>query len=401
MASSHSHGHLHKKIDHSISLNERATDTYASVFGGDGSTTDGWPSISQWISTFDELFESNKEAMSSSCAQWDVADNSDDEIANIKSSITSVAESSGLDARFILAIVMQESNGCVRVHTTDNGVVNPGLMQSHNGEGSCNNDDGVQNPCPESEILQMIKDGAEGTTEGDGLKQCYASVTGTDAEAYYQAARCYNSGSIASDGNLGQGGSTHCYSSDVANRLIGWTSGTSSCDANTVGDLYTSNWSGSSDSSSDSTTTASTSASATSTTSWAAVTIEPVTAAAATTTTAAAAAAIISASVAVQAAEAEVTSTASVVSTPVATSTASVVATSVVATPTAAATSVDEKYPYAISSCQEYYSVVAGDYCRKIEVQYGITAASFQSWNTGLDASCTNLWLGYQYCVKA
>jgi hypothetical protein len=54
-------------------------------------------------------------------------------MAYIQSAIQSVASASGVDEHFIPAIVMQESEGCVRVPTTNNGVVNPGLMQSHMG----------------------------------------------------------------------------------------------------------------------------------------------------------------------------------------------------------------------------------------------------------------------------
>jgi hypothetical protein len=87
--------------------------------------------------------------------------------------IQSVASSTGIDPRFIFAIILQESNGCVRAPTTNYGVRNPGLMQSHNGAGTCN-EATVSNPCPSSEITQMIEDGTAGTSSGDGLKQCLA-----------------------------------------------------------------------------------------------------------------------------------------------------------------------------------------------------------------------------------
>jgi hypothetical protein len=60
-------------------------------------------------------FEQNKANMKASCANWGVADDSDTEIDNLKSAIVRVAGITGIDARFILAIVMQESTGCVRV----------------------------------------------------------------------------------------------------------------------------------------------------------------------------------------------------------------------------------------------------------------------------------------------
>lgn len=57
-----------------------------------------------------------------------------------------------------------------------------------------------------------------------------ASVDGVEhAQAYYRAARFYNSGEIDSSGDLGKGSATHCYSSDLANRLTGWTDAASAC----------------------------------------------------------------------------------------------------------------------------------------------------------------------------
>ena len=58
-------------------------------------------------------------------------------------------------------------------------------------------------------------------------------------------------------------------------------------------------------------------------------------------------------------------------------------------------------YPYADSSCSEYYTVTDGDYCLKIEEDKGVTIDQLRELNSGLKGDCTNLWLGYQYCVKA
>jgi LysM repeat protein len=392
--------YLYKKsavAESSPSLSERSSNLYEAVFGGDGLVSDGWPSIAQWITTFDDMYESNLEVMSASCAQFGVADNTDDENANVKKAIQAVASSSGVDARFILAIVMQESNGCVRVQTTDNGVVNPGLMQSHDGTGSCNKDGTVQNPCPYSEIHQMIVDGVEGTSEGDGLKQILAQQGGSSATDYYKSARVYNSGSVASDGNLGQGGATACYVSDVANRLLGWSSGTSSCDSSTIGSLTGTSWTGSSSSSgSSSSASASAVASSTSTSS---VVPEPT----AVSTTVPVATVTPTETPAAATPTAEATISAAVVPTAVVVPTAAA-ATSTVPSATSSASasaSAVPIYPYASSSCTEYHAVVEGDYCEKVESQYGITASDLMSWNSGLDDTCTNLWKGYRYCVKA
>ena len=171
--------------------------------------------------------------MQQSCENnWAVPNDSTDEIANLKTAIVNTGTAQSIDPRFILAIVMQESNGCVRVITTNYGVSNPGLMQSHNGTGSCNRDSVVQDPCPQSEITQMVEDGTAGTSSGDGLVQCITEtgVAVGDVSRYYRAARIYNGGvSGYNKDNLGSGCCTLCYASDVANRLRGWSTGVSGC----------------------------------------------------------------------------------------------------------------------------------------------------------------------------
>ncbi|CCM00582.1 uncharacterized protein FIBRA_02618 [Fibroporia radiculosa] len=55
--------------------------------------------------------------------------------------------------------------------------------------------------------------------------------------------------------------------------------------------------------------------------------------------------------------------------------------------------------PGTTSNCSQYYTVVSGDYCSLIDSKFGITITQFLAWNTGVDANCDNLLLGYQYCV--
>lgn len=198
-------------------------------YKGDGSVGAGWPSQDSWGS-WDDLWKANVPLMKQSCV-WNgwVDNDSETEIQDIANAIKATAKSTGVDERFILAIVMQESKGCVRVPTTNNGVTNPGLMQSHDGSGTCF---GI-NPCPSSAIDQMIKDGVAGTSQGPGLQKLYSQakgeVKGPGSQAYYATARLYNSGS-ADFASLDNGlGSTACYASDVANRLTGWTLATSTC----------------------------------------------------------------------------------------------------------------------------------------------------------------------------
>lgn len=186
-------------------------------------------------------FAANSANMKASCAQWGVPDDTDNELTEMKAAIQSVASASGVDKRFILATIMQESTGCVRVITTEYSVYNPGLMQSHNGTGNCNTNNAalglpgvsdtgvVQTPCPASEIHQMIEDGTAGTSSGDGLEQCIAKADRTDVSRFYRAARMYNGGGIDSSGDLSLGCCTTCYVSDIANRLTGWVNAPHDC----------------------------------------------------------------------------------------------------------------------------------------------------------------------------
>ncbi|KAK1053582.1 hypothetical protein LTR74_016263 [Friedmanniomyces endolithicus] len=200
------------------------------TYTGDGSIADGWPAQSQWTD-FESMFTANTANMKASCAQWSVPDDTDAEVADMKTAIQAIASTTGVDARVILAIIMQESTGCVRVITTEYSVFNPGLMQSHNGTGTCNPSTAnlVQTPCPASEIHQMIQDGTAGTTSGDGLEQCLEKQGHTDVSRWYRAARMYNGGSIDPSGDLGKGCCAACYASDVANRLVGWVDGVRVC----------------------------------------------------------------------------------------------------------------------------------------------------------------------------
>jgi LysM repeat protein len=320
--------------------------------------------------------------MSASCTQFGVADNSDDEINEISTAIQSVGASTGVDPRFILAIMMQESNGCVRAPTTNYGVRNPGLMQSHNGAGTCN-DASVVNPCPVSEVMQMITDGTAGTSSGDGLKQCIAETGATDVSMFYKAARIYNSGSIASTKNLGQGVATHCYASDIANRLTGWSSGPSQCNSDAVEAMTGTVTSNSGSTGGEFAQSAAPAAATTSAAPVATSTAVVVPLPAATSTTAPAPAATTQAAPVPE-------SSAPAAPAPVQPSTP--------VTPAAPAVPV---YPGASSPCSSYYTVVAGDYCLSVASKTGITFATLQSLNPGLDATCSNLWLGYQYCIQA
>ncbi|KAF7871619.1 hypothetical protein EAF04_003726 [Stromatinia cepivora] len=202
------------------------------MFTGDGSN---WPAMSAWT-TFDTMWANSQAVMTTSCTQFaGAANNSPTEIAEIKSAITSIAASSGVDSRFILAIAMQESGGCVRAPSTYGEVSNPGIMQDHNGSHSCNRGGAAVNPCPAATITGMIKDGTTGTLGqpggGDGLQQCLTqSGSPHTAQGVYAAARIYNSGSYVRGTDLGTPlWGTSCYASDVANRLLGWAAPATPC----------------------------------------------------------------------------------------------------------------------------------------------------------------------------
>jgi hypothetical protein len=205
---------------------------YISTFKGDGSHGNGWPSQDQWLS-FDTLWAINQPIMTKSCSvSWALGsgtDNTDQELANIKSAISDISAQTQIDKAFIYVIMQQESLGCVRVRTTSNSHANPGLFQSNQGAGSCNDGGNLQIPCPQSEIHQMVQDGVAGTPTGDGLQQLFAHAAGETAQKYYRAARMYNSGSLDASGSLGRGGATACYCSDIANRMLGWSQGPSQC----------------------------------------------------------------------------------------------------------------------------------------------------------------------------
>jgi hypothetical protein len=218
------------------------TSTYTQ-YKGDGTAAQGWPDLTKWVKDFSTMWGGNVKILGSGCAQFGADVNSQAENQDIHDAILSVATTANLDPRFLLAIIMQESGGCVRVWTTtspDGKVTNPGIMQDHDGAGSCNKNPNqktdksqMQTPCPQAQILQMIKDGTLGTSGGDGLQQTYGKSPGSDAQKYYQAARMYNSGSL-NKADLGDGiSATNCYASDVANRLAGWV-GDSPCKQGTV-----------------------------------------------------------------------------------------------------------------------------------------------------------------------
>jgi hypothetical protein len=170
-----------------------------------------FPDPKEWAS-FTTMWDQNAREMK-------IAGNSDEENKFIKEGIFTVASSSGFDSRTILATIMQESTGNVRVNDTYNIVRNSGLMQSYEGVKFDSKD-------PKGSILQMIRDGTEGTATGKGLKETLTSQNGE----FYEAFRKYNSGSV-NKADLNDGfNSRPLYVQQIANRLMGATRWTGEMD---------------------------------------------------------------------------------------------------------------------------------------------------------------------------
>ena len=168
-----------------------------------------FPDPSTWVD-FDSM-------ASRQAATMDTTGNSHQETQYVLNAVAIVSAETGIDKRGILAVIMQESHGQVRVQSTSSpgaGVHNTGIMQAHNGVSFDPNN-------PEASITQMVRDGAAGVagpTGGDGLKQLIQRYGN-----FFIACRGYNSG----DGGINMqdlsdgGGATSSYVSDIANRLLG------------------------------------------------------------------------------------------------------------------------------------------------------------------------------------
>jgi len=155
-------------------------------------------------------------AMAAACTNHGLApDNTYEQIGQIWNAVQQVSLASLVDHRFVLATILQESTGCLATGATDNGVRNPGIMQSHAG-GSFVGHAAARDE-QQASITRMVVDGVQGTAAGDGLVQGvnrYGNI--------YEASRYYNSGVVdSSDLNAGLG-ATAAYVNDIANRMTGW-----------------------------------------------------------------------------------------------------------------------------------------------------------------------------------
>ncbi|KAL4907338.1 hypothetical protein BDW74DRAFT_176115 [Aspergillus multicolor] len=57
--------------------------------------------------------------------------------------------------------------------------------------------------------------------------------------------------------------------------------------------------------------------------------------------------------------------------------------------------------PGIAENCDQFYLISSGDQCGTIAESHGITTAQLLSWNTEINADCTNLWPDYYICVHA
>ncbi|KAJ9626945.1 hypothetical protein H2203_003402 [Taxawa tesnikishii (nom. ined.)] len=179
-----------------------------------------YPSIAQWLS-FNELWNINSPhitARNNGNMQY---------TQNIHDSIMKISQESNVDARVILAMIMQESTGQVDVQCTG-PMPNCGLMQASY------NSHSFEFVNAAASILQMIQEGVMGTTSGGptgqggpGYAQFFDDTVPWVKNPYpnnpYAAARLYNSGVIADSGSLDDVKlGVQSYANDVANRLLGW-----------------------------------------------------------------------------------------------------------------------------------------------------------------------------------
>jgi hypothetical protein len=211
----------------------------------------------------------------------------------------------------------------------------------------------------------MIRDGVAGTLAGDGLVQTMKQASGYGTSKYYVSARIYNSGSLADSGDLGAGVATHCYVSDIANRLTGWVYAKKACSLD----------GGSVDASP-------------------APPLPP--APAPRPAPPLAAAPVLAPKLAPIPASAAL---------------APVKAPSPPAQPAvqknaptvpAVSKAVSSKLAPGVSTnCAKYYKVQDGDFCLKLSDKFAISFDQIRTLNTQLDSACSNLWLGYDYCVQA
>lgn len=154
----------------------------------------------------------------------------------LRAKILQIARETTVDARLILAMILQESSGNLAVPCTGAAYANCGIMQAAPGSVPFDPADTA------ASIDRMIRNGLLGTpgewpTGGPGYAWL---LDGAEGAAWYgiggggrpyRSLRAYNSGKVVDLGNLDAtgGAGTVSYVNDVANRLMGWDGSDRGC----------------------------------------------------------------------------------------------------------------------------------------------------------------------------
>lgn len=109
------------------------------------------------------MWITNAHIIARSCDLWyKQPNNNAQETSDLYDAIKQVAHETRVDHRFILAVVMEETRGCVRANgSIDDAAPSTGLLQGYKGTHTCNSNGKVTNPCPADNILGQIRDGGE------------------------------------------------------------------------------------------------------------------------------------------------------------------------------------------------------------------------------------------------
>ncbi|PSN69981.1 hypothetical protein BS50DRAFT_301781 [Corynespora cassiicola Philippines] len=219
-----------------VNISEKPRDIYSCK----GPKMDDYPKMNEWLS-FEQLWQINEGeiSLSNNCTN----NRTTDFTKEIKDAIVDVSRESFVDARLILALIMQESTGNVNVACTGAENSDCGIMQIRGSRE-------FQSNSTKESIRHMIEDGVYGTPRNEEV----GATKGWPGFAHYfdapdddlkwvnpddfwrgnpfAAAHIYNAGAITSD-NLTEadGGidKNQYYSNDIASRLSGWNGRRSGC----------------------------------------------------------------------------------------------------------------------------------------------------------------------------
>ncbi|KAF2501149.1 hypothetical protein BU16DRAFT_522158 [Lophium mytilinum] len=200
-----------------------APEKAASFYNCHGTELSDFPSFEEWIS-FDDMWKINEPILEAVNPEYL------DLIPTIREKIELVSADSQVDARLILAVIMEESTGNLNVPCTQGSMTNCGLMQAAGGSVSFNPKD------PENSIEQMIRDGVQGVGAAPGLAGYLNGVSWINNGQFgnpYLAAHIYNAGCASGGDNLavveGSGPKSKVYASDISSRLTGWNGERAGC----------------------------------------------------------------------------------------------------------------------------------------------------------------------------